>query len=84
MIFYLGREKRERAEKMSSLVKYIVGFLNHLVLRLIPVQCVKRGEWESGYNDIFVLRKAREQLKIPIMYNNPIFSRRGKERGTTF
>jgi heme/copper-type cytochrome/quinol oxidase subunit 4 len=48
MIFYLGREKRERAEKMSSLVKYIVGFLNHLVLRLIPVQCVKRGEWESG------------------------------------
>jgi hypothetical protein len=65
MIFYLGREKRERAEKMSSLVKCIVETQNHLVLRLIPMQCVKRGEWESGYNDIFVLRKAREQLKNP-------------------
>jgi hypothetical protein len=48
MIFYLGREKRERAEKMSSLVKCIVETQNHLVLRLIPMQCVKRGEWESG------------------------------------
>jgi hypothetical protein len=47
-IFYLGREKMERAEKMSSLVKCIVEILNHLVLRIISMQRMKGGEWECG------------------------------------
>jgi hypothetical protein len=65
-IFYLGRKRKGRSEIRSSLVESIAEIINHLVLRLFPMQCVKRGEWVSGQNDIFVFRKsdrAAEELK---------------------
>jgi hypothetical protein len=65
-ILYLGRKRRGRLEIRSSLVESIAEIINHLVLGLFPMQCVKRGEWVSGQNDIFVFRKsdrAAEELK---------------------
>ncbi len=69
-IFYLGRKRRERSEKMSSLVKSIVEIIHHLVLGLFPMQWVKRGEWRADKMTFLFLGKAIEQLKNPRMYNN--------------
>jgi len=57
-IVYLGRKRRGRVETKSFLVDSIEVMINHLVLELFPMQCVKREGWMSGQNDIFVFRKS--------------------------
>jgi hypothetical protein len=53
-IVYLGRKRRGRVETKSFLVDSIEVMINHLVLELFPMQCMKR----EGQNDIFVSRKS--------------------------
>jgi hypothetical protein len=53
-IIYLGRKRRGRVETKSFLVDSIEAIINHLVLELFPMQCMKR----EGQNDIFVFRKS--------------------------
>ena len=55
---YLGRKRRGRVETKSFLVDSIEVTINHLVLELFPMQCMKREGWVSGQNDIFVFRKS--------------------------
>ncbi len=50
---------------MSSLVKSIVKIINHRVLGLIPMQCVKRGEGRTDKRTSLFLGKATEELKNP-------------------
>jgi hypothetical protein len=57
-IIYLGRKRRGRVETKSFLVDSIEAIINHLVLELFPMQCMKREGWVSGQNDIFVFRKS--------------------------
>jgi hypothetical protein len=57
-IIYLGRKRRGRVETKSFLVDSIEVTINHLVLELFPMQCMKREGWVSGQNDIFVFRKS--------------------------
>jgi hypothetical protein len=57
-IIYLGRKRRGRVEKKSFRVDSIEVTINHLVLELFPMQCMKREGWVSGQNDIFVFRKS--------------------------
>jgi hypothetical protein len=57
-IIYLGRKRRGRVETKSFLVDSIEVIINHLVLELFPMQCMKREGWVSGQNDIFVFRKS--------------------------
>jgi hypothetical protein len=57
-IIYLGRKRRGRVETKSFLVDSIEAIINHLVLELFPMQCMKREGWGSGQNVIFVFRKS--------------------------
>jgi hypothetical protein len=57
-IIYLGRKRRGRVETKSFLVDSIEVIINHLVLELFPMQCMKREGWVSGQNVIFVFRKS--------------------------
>jgi len=45
-------------ETKSFLVDNIEVIINHLVLELFPLQCMKKEGWVSGQNDIFVFRKS--------------------------
>ena len=52
-------------ETKSFLVDSIEAIINHLVLELFPMQCMKREGWVSGQNDIFVFRKSDRAAEEP-------------------